>query len=144
MTLFCMILKRSAFMWESTPKNMSQTYVRRARCSTDAPAAGGWQTAKTQSVLTLKLQCDTGLPAASLLPLQHAARLGTISSSPLIPTQDMMTGSTCHCHTHNRCLVLCLCPYLVLVGFFQRLDFFLVFVVLGVESINDLQEENRI
>lgn len=39
---------------------------------------------------------------------------------------------------------MCLCPYLVLVGFFQRLDFFLVLVVLGVESINDLQEENGI
>lgn len=99
------IIKIFAVMWESIPQNMSQAYVRRARCSTDALAAGGRQTAKTRSVLTLKLQCDTGLPAASLLPLQHAVRLGTISSPPLIPTQDMMTGSICHCHTHNRCLV---------------------------------------
>lgn len=31
------------------------------------------------------------------------------------------------------------CPYLVLVGFFQRLDFFFVLVVLGVEGINHLE-----
>lgn len=32
-----------------------------------------------------------------------------------------------------------MCPYLVLVGFFQRLDFLLMLVVLGVESINYLE-----
>lgn len=33
------------------------------------------------------------------------------------------------------------CPYLILVGFFQRLNFFLVFVILGVESINYLERK---
>lgn len=35
------------------------------------------------------------------------------------------------------------CSYLILMGLFERLDFLLVFVVLGVEGINYLgMEEN--
>ena len=31
------------------------------------------------------------------------------------------------------------CPYLILMGIFQRFDFLFMFVVLGVESINYLE-----
>lgn len=41
-------------------------------------------------------------------------------------------------------MVFFLCSYLILVGFFERLNFLLVFVVLGVEGINHLGMEREI
>lgn len=92
----------------------------------------------------------TRLPSAPLLPLQHTAcqknteRVQEKSSfrrmSPNVSTETNKIAFK-HIRHDNMFLVFgaLLSPYLVLMGFFQWLDLFLVLVVLGVESINYLE-----
>lgn len=58
-----------------------------AQCSIDLLPAGGRQTAKILTALTPKLRCETGLPAAPLLPLQHTVQRGKISGKCYFTTE---------------------------------------------------------
>lgn len=100
-----MILKRSAVCGPPL-QNMTKTWVHHAQCSIDLLPAGGRQTAKIQTVLTPKLRCDTGLPAAPLLPLQHTVRQGKTSGECYFTTETNKKNERLYPHASASYTIL--------------------------------------